>query len=79
MTLREQQAAFNARCVGLELPVLFTGPGRHPGQVAGRSPFLQPVHVSGPESLIGGQAPVNIVRAHTNSLAGTLTTERLRA
>lgn len=77
--LREQQAAFNARCVGLELPVLFTGPGRHPGQVAGRSPFLQPVHVSGPESLIGGQAPVNIVRAHTNSLAGTLTTERLRA
>lgn len=77
--LREQQAAFNARCVGLEVPVLFTGPGRHPGQVAGRSPFLQPVHVNGPESLIGAQAPVKLVRAHTNSLAGTLTMERLRA
>ncbi len=28
--------------------MLFTGPGRHPGQVAGRSPYLQPVHVNGP-------------------------------
>ena len=37
--LREQQAKFNAACVGLELPVLFTGFGRHPGQVTGRSPF----------------------------------------
>ena len=46
--LRAQQARFNAGCVGLTLPVLFTGPGRHPGQVAGRSPFLQPVHASGP-------------------------------
>ena len=51
--LREQQARFNAGCVGLTLPVLFTGPGRHPGQVAGRSPFLQPVHVPGPADLIG--------------------------
>ena len=53
--LREQQAAFNAACVGLALPVLFTGPGRHPGQVAGRSPYLQPVHLSGPATLIGEQ------------------------
>ena len=51
--LREQQAGFNAGCVGMTLPVLFTGPGRHPGQVAGRSPFLQPVHVNGPADLIG--------------------------
>ena len=46
--LREQQARFNAGCVGLTLPVLFTGPGRHAGQIAGRSPFLQPVHMAGP-------------------------------
>ena len=51
--LRDQQAQFNAGCVGLTLPVLFTGPGRHPGQIAGRSPFLQPVHVTGPADLIG--------------------------
>src|SRR5665213_1339556 len=48
--LREQQARFNAGCVGLTLPVLFTGAGRHPGQVVGRSPFLQPVHLTGPAS-----------------------------
>ncbi len=74
--LRQQQAAFNAGCVGLTVPVLFTTPGRHPGQIAGRSPWLQPVHVAGPPSLIGTEQPVNIVAAHPNSLRGTLTQER---
>jgi tRNA-2-methylthio-N6-dimethylallyladenosine synthase len=74
--LREQQARFNAGCVGRELPVLFTGPGRHPGQVAGRSPFLQPVHVSGPEALIGREISVRIGAALPNSLAATLSQER---
>ena len=74
--LREQQARFNAGCVGLTLPVLFTRPGRHPGQVAGRSPFLQPVHLTGPTSLIGTDTLVHIVAAHTNSLSATLIEER---
>ncbi len=74
--LRRQQAAFNAACVGLTVPVLFTGPGRHPGQIAGRSPWLQPVHVAGPAELIGTETPVNIVAAHPNSLRGTLAEER---
>ena len=69
--LREQQAAFNAGCVGLTLPILFTGTGRHPGQIAGRSPYLQPVHVTGPTDLIGSIRPVRIAAAHPNSLAGT--------
>jgi tRNA-2-methylthio-N6-dimethylallyladenosine synthase len=77
--LRDQQARFNAGCVGLTLPVLFTGPGRHPGQVAGRSPFLQPVHLSGGPDLIGNESLVRIVAAHANSLAGTLVQERLIA
>jgi tRNA-2-methylthio-N6-dimethylallyladenosine synthase len=68
--LREQQARFNTGCVGLTLPVLFTGRGRHPGQVVGRSPFLQPVHLTGPATLIGTETPVHIAAAHTNSLAG---------
>jgi tRNA-2-methylthio-N6-dimethylallyladenosine synthase len=68
--LREQQARFNAGCVGLTLPVLFTGRGRHPGQVVGRSPFLQPVHLTGPATLIGTETKVQIAAAHTNSLAG---------
>ena len=74
--LREQQAKFNAACVGLDLPVLFTGPGRHPGQVSGRSPFLNPVHLSGSSSLIGTELIVRIVAAQPNSLAGTLVQER---
>jgi tRNA-2-methylthio-N6-dimethylallyladenosine synthase len=74
--LRDQQARFNAGCVGLTLPVLFTGPGRHPGQVAGRSPFLQPVHVTGPASLVGTEAEVTIAAALPNSLSATLVQER---
>jgi tRNA-2-methylthio-N6-dimethylallyladenosine synthase len=77
--LREQQARFYAGCVGLALPVLFTGPGRHPGQIAGRSPFLQPVHVTGDSNLIGRETLVRITSAHPNSLAGTLSQERLSA
>lgn len=71
--LREQQAAFNAGCVGLTMPVLFTGAGRYPGQIAGRSPYLQPVHVTGSADLIGTEQPVRIAAALPNSLAGRLT------
>ncbi len=74
--LREQQARFNAGCVGLDLPVLVTGAGRHPGQIAGRSPFLQPVHFIGPVSLTGTESIVRIVAEYPNSLAGTLVQER---
>ncbi|MFL5281275.1 MAG: tRNA (N6-isopentenyl adenosine(37)-C2)-methylthiotransferase MiaB [Rhodopila sp.] len=74
--LREQQARFGAGCVGLDLPILFTGSGRHPGQIVGRSPFLQPVHVIGTPSLIGNETMVRIVASHPNSLAGTLIQEK---
>ena len=70
--LREQQSAFNADCVGRTVPVLFAVPGRHPGQVMGRSPWLQPVHVHGPAELIGTEAMVKITAAFPNSLAGAL-------
>ena len=39
--LQQQQRAFNAACVGRVLPVLFEKPGRHDGQLVGRSPYLQ--------------------------------------
>ena len=70
--LRDQQAAFNASCVGLTLPVLITSLGRHPGQIMGRAPYLQPVHLTGPATLIGQEIPVCIAAAHTNSLSGAL-------
>ena len=77
--LREQQARFNASCVGSTMDILFTGPGRHPGQVAGRSQYLQPVHVFGSVSLVGEEHPVRIQAAHPNSLSGNLIQERLSA
>ncbi len=73
--LREQQARFNQATVNLTVPVLFTHPGRHPGQIGGRSPFLQAVHVNGPATLIGTEVPVTVGAAHPNSLSGTLSTQ----
>lgn len=70
--LRDQQAEFNRSCVGKTVDVLITGPGRHPGQIAGRSPWLQPVHLTGPAHLIGTIQPMTITQAHPNSLAATL-------
>jgi tRNA-2-methylthio-N6-dimethylallyladenosine synthase len=72
-----QQAAFNRSCVGKSLDVLFEKPGRHPGQVVGRSPYLQPVPVTAPQSLIGAIATVTITAAEGNSLFGALEPENL--
>ena len=77
--LRDQQARFLRACVGRTLPVLFTGAGRHPGQIVGRSPYLYPVHVLGPIDAIGSELPVRIVAALPNSLSGTLGKERSSA
>ena len=70
--LDDQQKAFNAAQVGKVLPVLFERSGRHPGQLSGRSPYLQAVHCDGPAELIGKIAPVRIGSAAKMSLAGTL-------
>ncbi len=77
--LREQQAEFNRGTEGLVLPVLFTGAGRKPGQLSGRSPYLQPVHVDGPISLVGQVRPVRIVAGNPNSLSATLDMEQSAA
>ena len=68
--LDSQQRAFNAAQVGRVLPVLFEKPGRHPGDVVGRSPYLQAVHIRGASDLIGRIAPVRIESAAKMSLAG---------
>jgi tRNA-2-methylthio-N6-dimethylallyladenosine synthase len=68
--LNESREAFNGAMVGRETEVLFEAPGRHPGQVVGRTPYLQAVHCAGDEALIGRIAPVRIRAAHANSLAG---------
>jgi len=71
--LNEQQRAFNGGCVNRSVPVLFEKAGRHPGQLIGRSPYLQPVHVAADDRLIGSVAQVHIEAALANSLSGRLT------
>jgi tRNA-2-methylthio-N6-dimethylallyladenosine synthase len=68
--LRDQQAGFNASKAGQTVPVLFTGAGRQPGQLSGRTPWLQPVHVAGDLSLVGRVAPVSILAGLPYSLHG---------
>jgi tRNA-2-methylthio-N6-dimethylallyladenosine synthase len=70
--ITRHQAAFNARWLGENLDVLFEKPGHHPGQIVGRSPYLQPVHVMGPSTLIGNIRSVTITELRANSLVGTL-------
>jgi tRNA-2-methylthio-N6-dimethylallyladenosine synthase len=69
------QAAFNRRCVGRTFSVLFERPGRHAGQIVGRSPYLQPVQIEAPASLIGEIAAVTVTAVASNSLFGALAPE----
>jgi len=70
--LTSQHAAFNAACIGRTLDVLFEKKGRNPGQLIGRSPYLQSVHAEAPERLIGQIVPVAVVSCGLNSLGGTV-------
>jgi tRNA-2-methylthio-N6-dimethylallyladenosine synthase len=70
--LDRQQAAFATGLVGRTLDVLLEKPGRQPGQIVGRSPYLQPVQVFGDPSLIGTIAPVLVEKTGPHSLFGRL-------
>jgi tRNA-2-methylthio-N6-dimethylallyladenosine synthase len=52
--------------------VLFENPGRHEGQLVGRSPYLQPVHADAAPGAIGKILPVHIVGVRSNSLTGAI-------
>lgn len=70
--LEQQRQSFNKAMVNKEIDVLFEKPGRHEGQIGGKSPYLQAVHVDGPISLIGKIARVAISATGPNSLTGNL-------
>ncbi len=74
-----QYAAFRESCVEQTFEVLFERRGRHPGQLAGRSPYLLPVQVIAPESMIGDIAEVTISGVSANSLFGALAGARAPA
>ncbi len=70
--LEKDQRAFNEGCVGRVMTVLFDRKGRHPGQLAGRSPYMQPVHAEVPADRFGAVADVRIDGGWANSLSGVL-------
>jgi tRNA-2-methylthio-N6-dimethylallyladenosine synthase len=70
--LLSQQYGFDDSQVGKILPVLFEKTARDAGQLMGRTPYLQPVHVQASADLIGTIADVRIERRTANSLHGAL-------
>ncbi len=70
--LLSQQYAFDDSQIGKILPVLFEKTARETGQIMGRTPYQQPVHVIAPASRIGTIADVKIERRTANSLHGIL-------
>jgi tRNA-2-methylthio-N6-dimethylallyladenosine synthase len=70
--IERQQARFNEQCLGRAFDVLFEKPGRRPGQIVGRSPYLQSVQVLAPRAMIGEIVPVTITEIGSNSLFGAL-------
>ncbi|MBI1651273.1 tRNA (N6-isopentenyl adenosine(37)-C2)-methylthiotransferase MiaB [Hyphomicrobium sulfonivorans] len=73
--VEQQQQAFAAGCVGRTLPVLFERPGRRPGQLIGRSPYLQSVYAEAPAEMLGRIVPVEISGFGPNSLNGVIRPE----
>jgi len=70
--LLKQQYAFDDSQMGKVLPVLFEKRARDEGQIMGRTPYLQPVHVHADATMIGRIADVRIERRTANSLHGVL-------
>ncbi len=70
--IAEQQRDFNAGMRGLTTDVLLEKPGKHPGQLVGKSPWLQAVQVDAPRALLGEIVTVTITGIGTHSLYGAL-------
>ncbi|HMI41677.1 MAG TPA: tRNA (N6-isopentenyl adenosine(37)-C2)-methylthiotransferase MiaB [Sphingomicrobium sp.] len=65
------QLAFNQSSVGRDTQLLIERKGRRPGQMIGRSPWLQSVHVE-TDAAVGTMLDVTLISAGPNSLAGAV-------
>jgi tRNA-2-methylthio-N6-dimethylallyladenosine synthase len=70
--LGEQAREFNRSKVGATVPVLFAERGRKPGQIVGKTPWLQSVYAEGNPRLIGHIVEARLIEGHANSLAGEI-------
>jgi tRNA-2-methylthio-N6-dimethylallyladenosine synthase len=69
--IETHQLAFNAKTVGLRTQILIEREGRHHGQMIGRSPWLQSVHVE-TDAPAGHLIDVTLVAAGPRSMAGAV-------
>jgi tRNA-2-methylthio-N6-dimethylallyladenosine synthase len=67
-----QQSAFNKAAIGTTVDVLFERAGRNPGQIVGRTAYLQPAHVMASSDIVGNVLPVRIDSVERYSLLGEL-------
>jgi len=67
-----QQSAFNKAMIGNTVDVLFERAARNPGQIVGRTAYLQPAHVFASPDIIGQVLPVKIESLERYSLLGEL-------
>ena len=70
--LNADQIKFNEASVGRVMPVLLERVGRQQGQLVGRSPYMQAVHVQGAGSALNRIVDVEITAGMANSLAGVV-------
>lgn len=70
--LRQQQFHFNQTRVGQIMPTLLERHGKKPGQLLGKSPYLQSVLIDGPDSLLNTLVDVRITSAHPTSIMGEI-------
>jgi tRNA-2-methylthio-N6-dimethylallyladenosine synthase len=68
----EQQTAFNRETLGKRTSILLEKPGKLAGQLIGKSPWLQSVHILGSGLSIGDLVDVEITDAGPLSLKGEL-------
>ncbi|MEO6609209.1 MAG: tRNA (N6-isopentenyl adenosine(37)-C2)-methylthiotransferase MiaB [Aestuariivirga sp.] len=68
--LNEETQKFNMACLGKTMPVLLEKPGRQKGQMIGRSPWLQSVHLNMENAVPGRLVDVQIIAVGTNSISG---------
>jgi tRNA-2-methylthio-N6-dimethylallyladenosine synthase len=70
--LQTQSTRFNQSCIGRKFAVVLERRGRHPGQLIGRSPYMQSVFVTAPSSMLGSAQLVTVEVALSNSVGAVL-------
>ncbi len=73
--LAEHSLAFNRATIGKDVKILIDRKGRLPGQMIGKSPWLQSVFVE-TDAVIGDMLDVAVTHALPNSLGGVLRTAK---